>query len=48
MKEVGRATKKPYAPPRLRRYGDLRTLTRGNKRTRPELTGIKTKLSGAG
>lgn len=48
MTTAGRPAKKPYTPPRLRRYGDLRTLTRGNKRTKLEATGIKTKLGGGG
>jgi len=29
--------KKPYRPPRLRRYGDLRSLTGGNNKTRKEV-----------
>lgn len=48
MTRAGRPRKKPYTPPRLRRYGDLRTLTGGNKKTKSEATGVKTKLGGAG
>lgn len=47
MKEPGQEKKK-YVPPRLRRYGDLRTLTLGNKRNKAEPTGVKTKLGGPG
>ncbi len=43
-----RPRKKPYTPPRLRRYGDLRTLTQGNRKTKLEGTGVKTKTSGGG
>ncbi len=41
-------TRKPYRPPRLKRYGDLRTLTRGNRKNRIEPSGVKTKLGGTG
>jgi hypothetical protein len=41
-------TKKPYKPPRLKRYGDLRTLTRGNRRNKPEPSNVKTRISGSG
>ena len=41
-------TKKPYRPPRLKRYGDLRTLTRGNIKSKAEPSNVKTKLGGAG
>lgn len=44
-----RPPKKPYAAPRLQRYGDLRTLTRGAKSTKVEGGGAaKTKLTGGG
>jgi len=43
-----RSTKKPYTPPRLKRYGDLRTLTQGNVRTKREANNVKTKLGGTG
>ncbi|MBI4638604.1 MAG: lasso RiPP family leader peptide-containing protein [Candidatus Rokubacteria bacterium] len=39
--------KKPYTPPRLRRYGDLRTLTGGARKTKVE-AGVKTKATGGG
>lgn len=48
MTKPVRPRKKPYTPPRLRRYGDLRTLTRGNKSRKTEPTGVKTKSSGPG
>ena len=48
MKKPGQEKKKKYVPPRLRRYGDLRTLTLGNNRTKIEPTGVKTKLGGPG
>jgi len=41
-------SKKPWAPPRLKRYGDLRTLTRGNVRNKAEPSGVKTKQGGPG
>ena len=31
-----RSSKKPYTAPRLTRYGDLKTLTGGQRRTRNE------------
>ncbi|HUF90890.1 MAG TPA: lasso RiPP family leader peptide-containing protein [Candidatus Limnocylindria bacterium] len=40
--------KKKYAPPRLRRYGDLRTLTLGNRKNKNEPTGVKTRTGGPG
>lgn len=41
--------KKPYTPPRLKRYGDLRTITRGNVSRKNEGAGLpKTKASGSG
>ena len=48
MTQPRQERKKKYAPPRLRRYGDLRTLTLGNKRNKTEPTGVKTKLGGPG
>jgi hypothetical protein len=42
------APKKPYRAPRLTRFGDLRTLTRGNKKNKAEASGVKTKLGGGG
>jgi hypothetical protein len=41
-------TKKPYKPPRLKRYGDLRKLTRGNIKNKIEPSNVKTKLGGGG
>ncbi len=41
--------KKPYTPPRLKRYGDLRTLTGGNRARKNEGAGLpKTKSTGPG
>lgn len=40
--------KKPYTPPTLRSYGDLRKVTRGRTRSRKEVggtTGKKTRAS---
>lgn len=37
MDKPRRPPKKPWSPPRLRRYGDLRTLTRGGTKPRDEL-----------
>ena len=34
---TARSLKKPYASPRLTRYGDLKTLTGGGRRARNEL-----------
>ena len=49
MDKPRRPTKKPYAPPRLRRYGDLRRLTGGGAQNRSEanVVGPKTKPTGA-
>ncbi|PYM30261.1 MAG: hypothetical protein DMD80_04225 [Candidatus Rokuibacteriota bacterium] len=47
MSKPARPTRKPYRPPRLTRFGDLRTLTRGNMKTRTEPSGMKTKAGGA-
>jgi len=47
MTKPARPNKKPYRPPRLTRFGDLRTLTRGNQRTKAEPSGMKTKTGGA-
>lgn len=46
-----RPPKKPYATPRLRRYGDLKTLTRGGTKNRDEtntITTPKTRPQGGG
>jgi hypothetical protein len=48
MTKPGQERKKKYAPPRLRRYGDLRTLTQGNIRNKTEASGIKTRNGGPG
>jgi hypothetical protein len=40
--------KKPYRPPQLTRYGTLRDLTRGDRRSKAEPSGVKTKLGGSG
>jgi hypothetical protein len=47
MTKPARPNKKPYRPPRLTRFGDLRTLTRGNQKTKTEPSGMKTKAGGA-
>ncbi len=42
--------KKPYKAPRLLRYGDFRTLTRGSTKKKSEASGIagpKTRAQGA-
>jgi hypothetical protein len=49
MSKADRPVKKPYRRPTLRRYGDLRTLTRGGLRRNDEsnkLAGPKTRLVG--
>lgn len=45
MNKLNRPAKKPYTPPRLRCYGDLRTLTRGGAKNRSEanVAGPKTR-----
>lgn len=48
MTKPVRPRKKPYTPPRLRRYGDLRALTQGNANTKTEATGVKTRKGGPG
>lgn len=48
MTKPSHASKKPYRAPRLTRFGDLRTLTSGNKKNKIEPSGIKTKLGGGG
>jgi hypothetical protein len=48
MKKPERPTRKPYRAPRLTRFGDLRTLTRGNMNKKTEPTGVKTKFGGPG
>jgi len=40
--------KKPYQTPRLIRYGTLGDLTRGDRRSKAEPSGVKTKLGGSG
>src|SRR5436309_417577 len=47
MSKPARPTRKPYRPPRLTRFGDLRTLTRGNMKTRTEPSGMKNKAGDA-
>ncbi len=49
MNEPDSRVKKPYRRPTLKRYGDLRTLTRGGLRRNDEsnkLAGPKTRLVG--
>lgn len=48
MDKPRRPPKKPYTAPRLRRYGDLRQLTRGGAQNRSEqnVAGPKTKTTG--
>ncbi len=45
-----RTSKKPYTPPRLTRYGDLNTLTKGGNKAKTEqgigTSGNKTKATG--
>lgn len=36
MEKTNRQRKKRYTPPRLRRYGDLRTLTQGGTKPKNE------------
>jgi hypothetical protein len=43
MTKPASPNKKRYRPPRLTRFGDLRTLTRGNRKNKPEPSGVKTK-----
>jgi hypothetical protein len=45
---VKTTAKKPYRPPQLTRYGTLRDLTRGDRRSKAEPSGVKTKLGGSG
>jgi hypothetical protein len=40
--------KKPWRTPRLTRYGTLRDLTHGDRRSKAEPSGVKTKLGGSG
>jgi len=40
MKKPSRPPKKPYAPPRLRSYGNLRTLTQGGTKAKNEAATI--------
>jgi len=40
--------KKPYTPPTLRSYGDLRKVTRGRNRSRQEVGGSTGKKTRAG
>lgn len=51
MNQPRRQTKKPYTPPRLSRYGDLRTLTGGGTKSKDETNTIatpKTRAVGGG
>ena len=48
MTTPGKRPRKPYRAPRLKRFGDLRTLTRGNNKNKGEPSGVKTKLGGGG
>lgn len=48
MRKTKRLTKRPYKPPRLSCYGDLRTLTLGGAQNKNEanVAGPKTRGSG--
>ena len=49
MPEKRSPSKRPYTPPTLRSYGDLRKLTKGKTRSRQEVggsTGKKTRAGG--
>ncbi|PYO19376.1 MAG: hypothetical protein DMD85_18625 [Candidatus Rokuibacteriota bacterium] len=48
MTKPSRPARKPYRPPRLTKFGDLRRLTRGDRKNKSEPTGEKTKLGGPG
>jgi hypothetical protein len=48
MTKPAQERKKKYTQPRLRRYGDLRTLTLGDRKAKAEPTGVKTKNGGPG
>jgi len=48
MTKPSRPVRKPYRPPRLTKFGDLRRLTRGDRKNKAEPTGEKTKLGGPG
>ncbi len=43
MSEQRSLVKKPYRPPTLRAYGDLRTITRGKSSSRKESAGTSGK-----
>jgi hypothetical protein len=48
MTKPTRPERKPYRPPRLTKFGDLRQLTQGDRKSKAEPSGVKTKLGGAG
>jgi len=49
MTKPSRPVRKPYRPPRLTKFGDLRRLTQGDRRSKNEPAGgAKTKLGGPG
>ena len=48
MTKPSRPVRKPYRPPRLTKFGDLRRLTKGDVRNKTEPSGMKTKLGGPG
>jgi hypothetical protein len=48
MTKPPRPRRKPYRPPRLTKFGDLRRITQGDRRNKPEPGGVKTKLGGSG
>ena len=48
MTKPPRPRRKPYRAPRLTKFGDLRTLTRGDRKSKTEPSGVKTKLGGPG
>lgn len=48
MTKPSRPARKPYRPPRLTKFGDLRRLTRGGRSNRDEPSGVKTRMGGTG
>ena len=48
MTKPTRPVRKPYRPPRLTKFGDLRRLTQGDRKNKTEPSGVKTKLGGGG
>ena len=48
MIKPSRPARKPYRPPRLTKFGDLRRLTQGNRNNKNEPSGVKTRMGGPG